>query len=237
MPTYNFEVYTSLVRPLPDYAELDPYDIAVVKPQDIDISRINNGQWLINLKNVSPNDKHPEDKIVHTLCYDHSLIRWYRRPFKYLAYTGKYYAVTTFDFSMDRSMKFPQILSAVYHNRWSGVFMQAHGRLCIPTVGWVGPDTYDICFSGLRDGGIFLISSLGANNLISTPDFLAGYHALRARFPFTKIICVGSPIAGMDQDICYVKYKDSFGSWDKNGYFWQRKLFNWDMSPAIGGEA
>jgi len=32
-------------------------------------------------------------------------------------------------------------------------------KLVIPTVGWITPDTYDICFSGLRDGGVFIISS------------------------------------------------------------------------------
>ena len=112
--------------------------------------------------------------------------------------------------------------------------MQTNGKSVIPTVGWVKPDTYDICFAGLRDGGVFLISTLGVNNSVCYPTFINGYHEMRNRFPNARIISVGDRLAGMDDDVCYVLYKESFGSWDRHQDWWQPRLFNWDMTVPKG---
>jgi len=228
MPVYSNKTYLDLMRPLPRFVNRDTYDIPFIEPVPIDISSINNGLWLINMKNVSPKDKRPEKKIVHSFCYDDVLRRAYKNPAKYLARVSKYFAVSSFDFSMDIKMDFKQMLSAVYDNRWSGAYMQANGKLVIPTVGWVAKDSFDLCFAGLKDGGVFLISTLGANNPESLAIFLEGYSEMRRRFPNTKIICVGDPIQGMDYDVCFVKYEESFGSWDRHHDYWQPKLINWD---------
>ena len=230
MPTYSNKAYIELMRPLPDFVARDVYGIPFIEPENIDISAMNNGLWLINLKNVSSKDRRPERKIVHSFCFDDKLRSVYKDPVKYLHRVAKYYAVSSFDFSMDIKMDFTQILSAVHDNRWSGAFMQSNGKKVIPTVGWLTETSYDICFAGLRDGGVFLISTLGAKNPVSSPVFLAGYRELRNRFPHTKIICVGDYIPGMDNDVCFVKYKESFGSSDRNQPYWQPKLFNWDGS-------
>lgn len=230
MPTYSNKAYIELMRPLPEFVARDIYDIPFIEPENIDISALNNGLWLINLKNVSSKDRHPERKIVHSFCFDDKLRSAYKNPLNFLRRVARYYAVSSFDFSMDIKMDFTQILSAVHDNRWSGAFMQSNGKKVIPTVGWLTETSYDICFAGLRDGGVFLISTLGANNPVSSPVFLAGYRELRSRFPYTKIICVGDCISGMDNDVCFVKYEESFGSWDRNQPYWQPKLFNWDGS-------
>lgn len=234
MPVYNNKQYLKLMRPLPDYVERDLYGVPVIQPQKIDISAMNNGLWLINMKNLSPKDKHPSQKIVHSFCYDDALLRAYNDPIKYLARAAPYYAVSSLDFSMDAKMDFKHILDATYNNRWSGAFMQTHGKIVLPTVGWVKPDTFDLCFSGLRDGGIFIISTLGVNNSISREDFICGYKEMRKRFPKSQIICVGDRLQGMDDDVCYVLYEESFGSWDCHQDYWQPKLFNWDMSIPKG---
>ena len=234
MPTYDNKHYLRLMRPLPDYVERDSYGIPVIVPQQIDISAMNNGLWLINMKNISVKDKNANRKIVHSFCYDDALQRAYNDPVKYLARAAPYYAVSSFDFSMDSKMDFKSVLAATYDNRWSGVFMQTHGKFVIPTVGWINSDTYDICFSGLRDGGVFIISTLGANNPVSYPEFIAGYKEMRQRFPSTQIICVGDRLRGMDDDVCYVLYEESFGTWDKHQDYWQPKLLNWDGSIPKG---
>lgn len=228
MTTYANKTYIELVRPLPRFVERDIYSIPFIEPVPINISPINNGLWLINMKNVSAKDKYPKRKIVHSFCYDDTLQQAYKNLIKYLGRVAKYYAVTSFDFSMDEKMDFPIILSAVYANRWSGAYMQTHGKLVIPTVGWLKEDTYDLCFAGLRDGGVFLISTLGANNDESSSIFINGYREMRTRFPNTKIICVGDYIQGMDRDVCFVLYEESFGSWDRNYDYWQPKMINWD---------
>ena len=228
MPIYDNSTYIKIVRPLPDYVERDIYDIPFIEPEPINISRMNNGLWLINMKNVSKKDKCPNRKIVHSFCYDDRLRSAFNNPINYLGKVAKYYAVSSFDFSMDINMDFKQLLSAVYDNRWSGAFLQTNGKKVVPTVGWLMPDTYDLCFAGLRDGGVFMISTLGTKNPESSPIFIKGYQELRSRFPQTKIICVGDPVDGMDDDVCFVKYKESFGNWDRYQAYWQPKLINWD---------
>ena len=186
------------------------------------------------MKNLSTKDKNANRKIVHAFCYDDVLRRAYNDPMKFLARAAPYYAVSSFDFSMDSKMDFKSILDATYDNRWSGAFMQTHGKLVIPTVGWTNSDTYDICFSGLRDGGVFIISTLGTNNTVSYREFILGYSEMRKRFPNTQIICVGDRLEGMDDDVCYVLYEESFGTWDKRQNYWQPKLINWDGSILKG---
>lgn len=230
MPIYTNKEYIELVRPLPNFIKRDIYDIPFIEPETINISSMNNGLWLINMKNVSVKDKCPDKKIVHSFCYDDVLKRAFKDPIKYLRKVSKYLAVSSFDFSMDIKMDFKQILSAVYDNRWSGAFLQANGKSVIPTVGWLKKDTYDLCFAGIRDGGVLMISTLGANNPDSNQIFLSGYYELRKRFPSSKIICVGDPIPGMDRDICFVKYEDSFGNWDRYHDCWQPSFINWDGS-------
>lgn len=112
--------------------------------------------------------------------------------------------------------------------------MQTQGKLVIPTIGWLKPDTYDLCFSGVRDGGTFLISSLSVNNTISYDDFIHGYYELRLRFPNTQIICLGDRLPGMDDDVCYVLYEESFGNENMRSDIWQPRLFNWNYLNSKG---
>lgn len=232
MPIYDNTEYIKIMRPLPQFVDRDVYDIPFIEVDPIDITYMNNGIWIINMKNVSKKDKHPNNKIVHSFCYDNALRRNFNNPIKYLQRVSKYYAISSFDFSMDIKMDFKQILSAIYDNRWSGAFFQVNGKMVIPTVGWLKKDTYDICFAGLRDGGVFIISTLGVINKVSLNVFLDGYYEMRKRFPNTKILCVGNPVVGMDNDVCYVFYKDSFGNWDNYQEYWQPSFINWDGSIA-----
>lgn len=234
MPVYDNKTYTKIMRPLPNFVERDIYNIPVMEPCKIDISQMNNGLWLINIKNLSTKDKHPESKIVHSFCYDDTLIREFNNPYRYLEKTASYLAASSFDFSMDSKMDFKQVLCATYDNRWTGAFLQSHGKPSMATVGWTIPEFYDITFAGLRDGGVFIISTLGTNNLLSYEEFIQGYHELRIRFPNSQLICVGDRLSGMDSDICFVKYEESFGTFDAHCDYWQPKLFNWDMTISKG---
>ncbi|MBR1831967.1 MAG: DUF4417 domain-containing protein [Ruminiclostridium sp.] len=234
MPTYNNNTYLKIMRPLPEYVQRDIYGIPFIEQQNIDISGLNNTKWLINLKNANASDKYADKKIVHSFCYDDVLLRAYNNPIGYLKKVAPYYAVTSFEFSMHEKMDFRHILGATYDNRWIGAFMQANGKKVIATVGWVTPDTYNICFAGLRNGATFIISTLSVNNSTCMSVFMDGYYNLRDRFPDSKLICVGDRLSGMDSDICYIPYENSFGNWEKYPGFWQPKLFNWDGTIAGG---
>lgn len=230
MPVYNNKEYIRIVRPLPSFVKRDKRSIPFIEPVNIDISNINNGIWLINSKNANSKDKNADSKIVISFNFDDVLIRNYNNMDAFMHRTSRYLAVSSFDFSMDNKMDNHQITCAVYNNRWSGAYMQANGRCVIPTIGWLKSDTYDICFSGIRDGGTVLISTLGTNNIESYEEFITGYRAFRNRFPKTKIICVGDKVSGIDDDVCMVKYTESFGNWEKYPGFWQPSFVNWDST-------
>ena len=228
MPKYNIKEYINLVRPIPQNWPVDKYGIPFVKRSEIDISNLNNGKWLINIENASSNDKNANIKIVHSFKFDDILERNYNHPFKFLEKICNYCAICTFDFSMHPEMKEAQIIEATFKNRWSGMWLQSNGiNNVIVTVGWVDENTYDICFSGIEDGTILMISTIGSCNNESRKLFLKGYKEMRNRFPNSKIICVGNKIDGMDDDICFVEYKESFGNKDKYSEYWQPKIFNW----------
>lgn len=236
MPFYNNKEYTKLMRPLPNYVERDIYDIPFIEPEYIDISGLNNDRWLINMKNAKTTDINASKKIVHSFCFDDVLIRAYNNPFNFLHRVAKYNAIASFDFSIHEGMDFRQVLAATYDNRWSGAFLQAHGKRVIATVGWVSKKYDNICFAGLRNGGVFMIATLGVNNTECEPAFLRGYFEMRNRFPDSKIICVGDMINGMDSDVIFVAYKDSFGNWEQYPGFKQINLFNADGTIYAGGE-
>ena len=92
------------------------------------------------------------------------------------------------------------------------------------------------CFAGLVDGSVFIISTLGVHNTDSHQLFMDGYVELRRRFPSSKLICLGDKVTGMDSDICFVPFEESFGNADRYNDYWQPSMINWDMSLALGGD-
>ncbi len=233
MPVYENEIYIKLIRPVPETWPTDVYGIPFIKKSNIDISDINNGKWLIGLNNANSKDKNKLKKIVHSFKNDDEINRFYNKPYFMLERLCPYYCVATFDFSMDKKMKKAQIIDATFKNRWSGAWLQMNGQeRVIVTVGWVEEDTYDICFAGIEDGTTLLISTLG---IIKDGDynlFIKGYKEMRKRFPSSQIICVGNRLECMDDDICYVSYKDSFGNRDNYHEKWQYHFLNWELKEV-----
>jgi hypothetical protein len=122
MPLYNNSYYIKLIRPLPNYVKRDIYDIPFIEAQEIDLSKLNNEKWLINMKNAKASDTNADKKIVHAFCYDDVLNKAYNKPIKFLHRVAKYYAIASFDFSMHNEMDFRQILGATYDNRYRSFF-------------------------------------------------------------------------------------------------------------------
>lgn len=232
MPNYDYKEFVKVVRPIPPNWPKDKFGIPFIKRSNIDLSLLKTKINLVSLSNVSIKDKHAKDKIVQAFKFDEDLERIYKNPIKYLPIVARYYAVSTLDFSMHKNMVEAQIIDATFKNRWSGAFLQANGYpYVIVTVGWVNPDTYDICFSGIQDGNVLMISTLSVNNDKCKDDFLRGYKEMRRRFPNSIIICVGDKIDNMDNDICYVRYKDTFGYKDLE--FWQPSFLDWKLQEVI----
>lgn len=229
MPKYNNTDYIKLMRPIPKYWPIDEEGIPYIKKSDINISNLNNGLWLCSITNASIKDKNKSKKIIHCFKENKQLDNYYNKPYKFLENVGGYFACATFDYGMHPGMTRAQIIDATFKNRWSGVWMQSNGiKNIIVTVGWVYEDTYDICFSGIIDGSVLIISTLGCCNKEESSTFLKGYKEMRGRFSHSKIICYGNKIEGMDNDVCYVSYTLGFGNFDKYGGYYQPSLFNYD---------
>lgn len=234
MPIYDNKNYIKIMRPIPNNWPKDIEGIPFIKKSKIDISDINNGKWLISISNINSSAKNLSKKIVHCFKFDKELNRFYDNPYLVLERLTKCYAVATLDFSMHEGMQRAQIISATFKNRWFGVWLQMNGfEKIIITVGWVLPDTYDICFAGIEDGTTLLISTLGVCSKEKRKIFLNGYMEIKKRFPHSPIICVGNYIDGMDHNICFVSYQQSFGNNDIKSNYWQPSLFNWDYSEVI----
>ncbi len=233
MSLYGVREYVKIMRPIPDSWPKDIYGIPFVKKSRIDISELNNGKWLIGLQNAKSNDRNCENKIVHCFRYDRDLARFYNDPYRFVESCSKYYAASTLDFSMHPGMQESQIINSTFKNRWSGFWLQSNGyENVIVTVGWVDDKSYDICFAGIENGSLLIISTLGVKNEKCRLGFMDGYEELRRRFPDSQIICVGERLPGMADDICYVHYEESFGTLDKRNGWWQPAFFNWDLTEA-----
>ena len=231
MTIYDYSEYIKVMRPIPGGWKRDIFGIPVIKKINIDLALLKTKIQLVSLSNISLGDKHAMDKIVQAFKYDFDLEKFYKDPLKWLPVLVRYYAVCTLDFSMHKGMELAQIISATFMNRWSGVFLQMNGYpYVIVTVGWVDAETYDICFAGIEDGTVLMISTLGVNNEECKKDFIDGYKEMRSRFPHSPIICVGDRLEDMDDDVCYIKYENTFGHKDLE--YWQPAFLSWDVKEV-----
>lgn len=228
MPIYNTQKFINVMRPEPIGWAKDIFDIPFIEKEELPISLMETGLFLINPSNISKSDTDKERKIVHSFLFDDSLEKEYNNPMKFLQKISGYYGATSLDFSMHPGMNEWSIIQATAKSRWFGRYLQSYGIKIYPTVGWVDENTYDICFAGLRDGSIFFISTLGVNNEECRPLFLKGLQELRKRFPNSMQICVGQNITGIPSDVCVIPYEDTFVGKKQLSQRNQMRLFNWD---------
>lgn len=228
MPIYDTQKFITVMRPEPNDWGKDVFDIPFIEKEELPVSLMGSNLFLINPTNVSKNDSDKGRKIVHSFLFDDLLEKEYKDPMKFIQKISGYYGVTSLDFNMHPGMNKWSIIQAVAKSRWFGRYLQSFGIKVYPTVGWIDEDTYDICFSGLRDGSIFFISTLGVNNEESRPLFLKGLLELRRRFPNSRQICIGQRMIGIPDDICVIPYEDTFGGKKQLTQRNQMRLFNWD---------
>ena len=228
MTLYDNRTFVSVCRPEPNNWDKDICGIPFIEKETLPISLIGSKLFLINPNNVSRNDMDKSREIVHSFQYDDHLDRIYNNPIKYFQKTSGYYAITSLDFSLYPGMSEWLIINSVAKSRWFGRYGQSLGIRVFPTVNWLDEKTYDICFSGLRDGSTFFLSNLGANNKDGIPVFLNGLYELRRRFPHSQQICIGNRFKGIPEDVCTVPYEDTFGGRNQAYKRNQVRLFNWD---------
>lgn len=226
MPYFTKQESFNRIRPLSSSIKRGKYDIPIIPKSEINLEKLNDGLFLQGFQNSTKKDTHCKEKIVHFFINDREFERLYEKSLKYIPRLAKYYAVRTPDFSrFDGRDKFG-IIQATYRNRYLGALWSDYGRKVIPTIGWAGPASYEICFEGVETESIVSISTLGIHSdKESKEEFRKGFTRMRNKLNPSAIICLGDPVEGMNTDnVYFVPYQDSFGKQFQNG--WQTRLFD-----------
>ena len=129
---------------------------------------------------------------VHFFIDDYLFQRAWHDPPRYALFLRSFPAVMTPDFSMFAD--YPRAVQI--YNHWRkhqlGAYWQRAGMTVIPSIGWVGRDSYSWCFDGEPVGGTVAVSSVGTQKSKEGRRlFLDGYNEMMARLMPSKIIFFG----------------------------------------------
>ena len=129
---------------------------------------------------------------VHFFIDDYLFQRAWHDPPRYALFLRSFPAVMTPDFSMFAD--YPRAVQI--YNHWRkhqlGAYWQRVGMTVIPSIGWIGRDSYSWCFDGEPVGGTVAVSSVGTQKSKEGRRlFLDGYNEMMARLMPSKIIFFG----------------------------------------------
>lgn len=143
---------------------------------------------LTNFKNLK-SLRYREETIINLFNFDDVLEATWNDPLKYVSKFHDCLAVASPDFSIFTNMNEFEIKHNVFRSRWTGALWQSMGINVIPTVSWAYENTYDICFSGLEEESIVIVSTIGVAD--NKNVFLKGFEELKARINPELIIVLG----------------------------------------------
>lgn len=214
-----------VIRPLNESIRLDKFNMPIM--DKVELSSLDLGHAIpTNLKNLSHKTNN-EKRLVFPFNYDKVLKKYWDDPLKYIPLFQTVMGIGTPDYSLYSNMNPNEIRHNVYQNRWLGCTWKSYGINAIPTIGWAFSDTYDICFSGVEQGGVVMISTVGCK--LNVEVFLNGYRELQARINPSLVIVYGDMIQGMTGTFVNYKMTDCFNN--VNSIAKEDTLF--DISPIF----
>ena len=201
----EYEKY-KVIRPVIGNCEYDRFDMPIIKRSDMSNIDWNNisAQGVQNLSKKHCN----KDSLILMFLDDKKLLSLWNSPLKKTALFRTCAAITTPDFSIYPTMNMNDIRHNVYMNRWLARTWQNYGCTVIPTIGWAGDNTYDICFSAIETGSMVIVSTLGCKN--HEKEFLDGFNEMKKRINPLLIIVYGDMIQGMTGRFLNFRYTDCF---------------------------
>lgn len=216
-----------VLRPLNDDFKLDKFGIPTMNKVEIASLNFERAKPT-NLSNLL-NKKDNSDKLVFPFNYDKVINKYWDDPLKYIPLFQTVMGIGTPDYSLYSNMNINEIRHNIYKNRWLGCTWQSYGINAVPTIGWALQDTYDICFSGVTQGSVVMISTIGCQSNVGA--FLDGYNEMKKRLCPSLIIVYGDMIPGMTGTFANYAYTDCFNETLKNKEINQIKLF--ELSPIF----
>lgn len=130
---------------------------------------------------------------VHTFLDDYKIDRLWNKTDYYIPTLKKFSCVFTPDFSLLLDMPECFISTNVFRSRRVGQILQKAGLRVIPTVGWAGRNTYDICFDGLPQKSVLAVSTVGVfQRRIAFQYFIDGLKEMLIRLSPSTLIIYGA---------------------------------------------
>lgn len=163
------------------------YGIPVIHPVHLDREL----QWMRFNHSLKEKDKHLFG--VHFYIDDYLFERAWHDTARYALFLRQFPAVTSPDFSMFSD--WPKAVNV--YNHWRkhqmAAYWQRMGILVVPSIGWIGKDSFSWCFDGEPEGGTVSVSSVGTQkNKDARKLFIDGYNEMLARLQPEKIIFFGA---------------------------------------------
>lgn len=177
------------------------WGMPIIKKTDVDLSNLQ----LLSIKNKRSNAPiFDRQKTIHFFTDDEIIEKYYNYPEKYLKILAQYKNVFTPDFSLQVGMPTPLQIFNTFRNRWCGAYWQFNGLPVIPTISWIGKESFDFCFDGIEEDSVVAISTLGVS---STKIFLEGYYEMTKRIQPKKVICIGRVFPEMGFEVIHIKFE------------------------------
>ena len=142
--------------------------------------------------NHSLRDPYPDRHGVQFFTDDYLFQRVWHDPPRYARFLAQFKAVLTPDFSIFTDYPFPVQIYNHWRRHQLGAYWQQCGLTVVPTIGWMGEESYDWCFDGEPEESTVAVSSVGVmKNKDARKIFIAGYKEMMLRLQPTKIIFFG----------------------------------------------
>lgn len=143
--------------------------------------------------NYSTSCRNRNDKGVHFFLDDYQFERIWTDIDRYKQLFLNYKAIMTPDFSMYADWPLAMNIWNHYRKHYIGAYLQKAGIKVIPSICWLGKDSFEWCFDGEPVGGCVAVSSIGTQmNDQDKMGFLYGYDAMLERLNPNVIILYGT---------------------------------------------
>ena len=102
-----------------------------------------------------------KDAGIHFFLDDYQFERVWAQPEAYIDTLMQYSCMLSSDFSLYMDMPMAMKIWNTYRSRFIGAYYQAKGINVIPTISWAEAETYKFAFSGIPEGSIVAVSTIG----------------------------------------------------------------------------
>jgi hypothetical protein len=171
----------------------DKYDLPFVYAQNVNLENIELIAFdKIKLSEASFSNR---AKTIHFFLEDYKFDEVWNYPDKQLLKLSQYKQLLSPDFSVYADMPKSLQIFNTFRNRWCAAYWQQERQVVIPTITWADESTYDFCFSGIEDGCVVAVSTVGMGK--NEDFFIPGFKAMCKKIKPRAVLNYGKEFAQM----------------------------------------